>query len=119
MKTDIFQDTKILCSKCNKETKPITLEEKGFKIRAKECVLCGKTWTHPGDMKDFEQFQKLNQRQFNVKLRMVGNSFSVTIPREIIAFEEKFAQIEKEMDQMMRLSLDEPGKLILRFRELL
>jgi hypothetical protein len=49
---------------------------------------------------------------------MVGNSFSVTIPREIIAFEEKFLQMEKEMDQMMRLCLDRPGRLSLEFRKL-
>ena len=123
MKTDIFQDTKIICSRCNKETRQITLDQEGFKIRAKECPSCEKTWTHPGDMKDFEQFSHLKQRQFDVKLRRVGNSHTITIPREILEFEKhffnQFRQLEKEMDQMMRLSLEEPGKIILRFRGLL
>ena len=61
----------------------------------------------------------LRKRHFDVKLRMVGNSFSVTIPREIIDFEEKFIQIEKEMDKMMRLSLEEPGKVSIYFRKLM
>ena len=59
----------------------------------------------------------LRNRDFQVKLRMVGNSFSVTIPREIIEFEEKFRQIEKEMDKMIHMSLQEPGKLTLFFKK--
>jgi len=61
----------------------------------------------------------LRKRHFDVKLRLGGNSFSVTIPREIIDFEEKFIQIEKEMDKMMRLSLEEPGKVSIYFRKLM
>jgi tRNA(Ile2) C34 agmatinyltransferase TiaS len=114
---DIFQ-TKILCNKCNKETKEISLNENGFKIRAKECPKCGKTFPHPGDMKDYEHFKQLKQREFDVKLRRVGNSHSITIPREILDFEKHFDQMQKEMDKMMRLSLDKPGKIILRFRRI-
>lgn len=115
---DIFEN-KIICNNCNKETIKAELDENGFKLRALECPDCGKQWMHPGDLKDYERFKELKSRQFSVKLRMVGNSFSVTIPREIIEFEERFAKLEREMDNMMRLSLDEPGKLILRFKELL
>ena len=50
---------------------------------------------------------------------MVGNSFSVTIPKEIIDFEENFKDMEQEMDKIMRLTLDEPGKLSLYFRRLM
>jgi hypothetical protein len=113
---DIFEN-KIICRNCNKETKHTFLYKDGFKLRAIECTNCNKQWIHPGDLKDYERFKELKNRQFSVKLRMVGNSFSVTIPKEIIEFEEKFVKLEKEMDKMLRLSLEEPGKLILKFRE--
>ncbi|MFH1376866.1 MAG: hypothetical protein ABIH25_04480 [Candidatus Woesearchaeota archaeon] len=114
---DVF-NTKILCDKCNEQTRKFPLEQEGFKLRALECPNCRKQWVHPGDIKDFQNFKELQKRQFDVKLRMVGNSFSVTIPKEIINFEERFISMEREMNQMMRLSLERPGKIILRFREL-
>lgn len=115
---DIFS-ANMLCDKCNIKTdKKIAIKD-GFKIRFFECPTCNEKWYHPTDMKEYQEFKVLRQRHFDVKLRMVGNSFSVTIPREIIEFEEKFAQMEKEMNNMMRLSLDEPGKVSIRFRKIL
>ena len=113
---DIF-DAEVLCNKCNVKTKKGTSIRDGFKIRFFECPKCHQRWIHPADKKEYDELKDLQKRKFDVKLRMVGNSFSVTIPREIIDFEEKFAQLEKEMDRMIRLSLDEPGKLSLRFRK--
>ena len=114
---DIF-DAQIVCSKCNTKTNKNTVEKDGFILRYSECPKCKEKYFHPTDIKQFEDFKKLREREFRVKLRMVGNSFSVTIPREIIAFEEKFLQMEKEMDNMMRLCLDRPGRLSLEFRKL-
>jgi len=115
---DIF-DANILCDKCNIKTDKKVILRDGFRLRYFECPKCKQKWYHPADQKEYDAFKNLKQRQFDVKLRMVGNSFSVTIPREIIDFEEKFAQLEKEVNHMLRLSLDEPGKVILRFRQFL
>lgn len=113
---DLFNNT-ILCDKCNQKTKKITIFKDGFQIRALECPNCNKRWFHPLDYKNYKDFTELKNRDFQVKLRMVGNSFSVTIPREIIEFEEKFRQLEKEMDKMLHMSLQEPGKLMIIFKK--
>ncbi|MBU1246023.1 MAG: hypothetical protein KKH88_00010 [Nanoarchaeota archaeon] len=113
---DMFEN-EILCNKCGKKTEKVTILKDGFKVRALECPGCGKKWLHPLDLKEYQDFITLKNRDFQVKLRMVGNSFSVTIPREIIEFEEKFRQIEKEMDKMIHMSLQEPGKLTLFFKK--
>ncbi len=115
---DIFQ-ANIQCDKCNVKSDKKVLIKDGFKLRFFECPKCKEKIYHPLDLKEYQEFKALRKRHFDVKLRMVGNSFSVTIPREIIEFEEKFAQMEKEMNNMMRLSLEEPGKLSIRFRKLL
>ena len=115
---DIF-DTTALCSKCKtRMDKKIKVSE-GHKLRFFNCTKCSEQIYHPLDLKKFEDFQKLKQREFQVKLRMVGNSFSVTIPKEIIEFEEQFTKMEREMDKMMRLSLEEPGRIRLCFRKML
>ncbi len=115
---DIFH-ANIQCDKCNVKTDKKVAIKDGFKLRFFECPKCNQKWQHPTDFKEYQKFKELQKRHFDVKLRMVGNSFSVTIPREIIDFEEKFIQMEKEMDKMMRLSLEQPGKLSLYFRKLM
>ena len=115
---DLF-DASILCNECNIKTRKNSINKEGFEIRYSECPRCNEKWYHPTDMKEYGEFKKLRNREFHVKLRMVGNSFSVTIPKEIIAFEEKFTQMEKEMDRMMKLSLEKPGRLRLCFKDLL
>ena len=69
-------------------------------------------------MKDYENFKKLKQREFDVKLRRVGNSHSITIPREILDFERHFQEMEKEMNRMIRLSLEKPGRIVLKFKRI-
>ena len=112
-------DAQIVCNECKSQTKQRAEIRKGFQLRYHECPQCTERFYNPLDLKQYQEFQKLKQREFQVKLRMVGNSFSVTIPKEIIEFENKFEEIEKEMNQMMRLCLEEPGKVSLRFRKLL
>ena len=115
---DISQ-AKVLCPNCNEETiKGIEINQ-GFRLRFHQCKACKDKFYNSNDLQEFEEFKKIRQRQFNVKLRTVGNSFTVTIPREIIDFEERFKQIEHEMNQMMRLSLEEPGKVSLYFRKVI
>lgn len=108
---DIFENT-ILCEKCNKKTNKSVLHKEGFRIRTWECPQCHKKWYHPVDLQEFENFNKIRNKQFQVKLRLVGNSFCVSIPREIIEFEK---EMQKEMDKMISMSLEEPEKLSLFF----
>lgn len=113
---DIF-DAEIRCNSCNLKTNKNSILKEGFSLRYSECPKCKEKWYHPSDIKDYEEFRKLKEREFHVKLRMVGNSFSVTIPKEIIEFEEQFNRMEREMDKIMKLCLDKPGRLSLQFSE--
>jgi hypothetical protein len=115
---DIF-DAKISCPECGTNMTKALEIRKGFKLRFLKCKKCPEKIYHPLDLREYQEFNKLQAREFQVKLRMVGNSFSVTIPKEIIEFEEKFTQMQKEMDNIMRLTLEEPGRLSLHFRKLL
>ncbi len=110
---EIF-DQIVLCNKCNVKTNKNYAIKDGFKIRILECPKCSNILYHPGDLKDYDNFKDLKQRDFNVKLRMVGNSFCVSIPKEIIDFHREF---EKEFNDLVRLSLEGPGKINMFFME--
>ena len=110
---DLFNTT-ILCNNCNRETKKSYIEKEGFNIRARECPQCRKIWPHPADMQDYENFLKIKNKNFQVKLRYVGNSYAVSIPREIIQFESEMQQ-EKEISKIIYMSLESPEKLSLFF----
>lgn len=112
MMEDMF-DNKILCNGCGVETNGNISVKNGFQFRVKECPKCGKVLYHPGDIERYKQFSEMRKREFNVKLRMVGNSFAVTIPREIIDFHS----LEREMDSLVRLTLDDFNRLSLFFGE--
>jgi uncharacterized Zn finger protein len=83
---DVYEN-EIVCKNCNKNTVKGQIVRDGFKIRTWECKKCGKIWNHPLDANEYLKFNKLKQKNFKVKLRKVGNSFSATIPNEIIEFE--------------------------------
>ncbi len=110
MEHDIFNEV-ILCQKCHHEMTPHTIFKEGFSLRALQCQDCHKLIYHPGDLKDYEHYLALKNRQFQVKLRMVGNSFCVSIPRELITFN----QLENEIDKLVSLMLQEPNKIIIDF----
>ena len=111
---DIF-DTTILCESCNQKTEKGFAVKDGFKLRAWKCPSCNKEWIHPTDQQDYENFAKLKDKEFQVKLRLVGNSYTVSIPREIVEFEEEMQREMQNMDKMIRMSLDEPDRLSLYF----
>lgn len=108
---DIF-DQKILCNDCNVQTRKNYDIKDGFKLRVLDCPKCEKIIYHPGDLKEYQDFKRLQSRDFNVKLRMVGNSFCVSIPKELIDFHREF---EREFNDLVRLSLDGPGKISMFF----
>jgi len=111
MTTDIF-DNKIICKKCNTEMKPVEFSKNGFALRALECVKCGDKIVHPKDEQEYRDFTNLRKKQFNVKMRFVGNSYAVSIPKEIVNF---MREQEKIMNDMVKLCFDEFGKIRLDF----
>jgi len=109
--TDIFDST-ILCSKCETKMEKRDLEKNGFILRTMVCPECGSRLVHPVDEAEYEKFVNLKNKEFNVKMRMVGNSYAVSIPMEIVSF---IKDQEKKMDDMVRLCFEEAGRLSLNF----
>jgi len=113
--TDIF-DTKIVCKKCDVEMKPSMINKAGAELRAVKCERCGDKIIHPADLNCLEQFRDLKGKTYNVKLRMVGNSHSISIPKEIVNFmNDMHRGTEREMDNMVRLCFEDFKKLSVRF----
>lgn len=113
--TDIF-DTTILCKKCNIKMQPGIVNRQGFELRAVKCARCGDTIIHPADMNGLEHYNNIKGKTFNVKLRVVGNSHAISIPKEIINFmEEQHKLMRREMDDMVRLAFEDFDKLTLKF----
>ena len=112
--TDIFDNT-ILCGKCNTKMQKANILKNGFNFRAMVCPKCHEKIIHPADVSEFNKFNDLKNKEFRVKMRLVGNSYAVSIPKEIVSFMK--AQ-EKIMDDMVKLCFEDFGKLSLNFGEL-
>jgi DNA-directed RNA polymerase subunit RPC12/RpoP len=108
---DIF-DNPILCKNCNSRMKKATLSKNRFLIRAVVCDKCGHKILHPNDEAEYEKFVNLRNKDFRVKMRLVGNSYSVSIPKEIVSF---IREQERIMDDMVKLCFEEAGRLSLNF----
>jgi hypothetical protein len=111
MAVDLFDHT-ILCSKCEKKMQRGFLTKQGFQIRAMMCLKCGEKVLHPEDLAAAEEFSNLRKKDFRVKLRLVGNSYAVSIPREIVDF---MHHADKQMDEMVDLCFEEMGRISLNF----
>ena len=110
---DIYDNT-ILCKRCNKQMDKIVITKEGYNLRAWRCPECKVIQLHPLDSEKYNDFKRLQQRDFEVKLRMIGNSFCVSIPKEIIDFEK---EMQSKMNQMITMSLEGPEKLSLYFTD--
>jgi len=108
---DIFDNT-ILCKDCNKEMRKGSVSKNGFIVRFVDCEKCKNRIFHPEDLRDYEEFKNLKKKNFKVKLRYVGNSYAVSIPREIIDF---MNEQEKQMNDMVDLCLDDFRRVSLNF----
>ena len=108
---DIF-DNLLVCKKCNTETIKAKINKEGFILRGWKCPTCNEVWLHPADEEEYKNFQKIKNKNFQVKLRMVGNSYTVSIPREIIEFHE----IKRE--RLVDVNIEEPEKITLLFRKI-
>ena len=109
--TDIF-DTTILCKQCEMKMKPKIVNRTGSELRAVECPKCKDQIIHPADLNCLEHFKNLKGKTYNVKLRIVGNSHTISIPKEIVNF---IKEQERIMDNMVRLHLDDMRRLSLIF----
>ena len=115
--TDIF-DARIMCKNCNTEMKKGFVNKRGAELRAVKCDDCNEIIIHPADLNCLEHYKDLRGKTFSVKLRVVGNSHAVSIPKEIINFmNEMHKNAKREMDDMVRLCLEDFRKLSLVFGE--
>ena len=109
--TDIF-DNKVLCKDCDREMKHATLIRNGFELRALICQRCENKIIHPEDEEEYKRFLSLRGKVFKVKMRIVGNSYAVSIPKEIVDF---MHEQEKIMNDMVQLCFEDAKKLSLMF----
>jgi len=112
--TDIFDNT-ILCKKCDSKMRNAKAIKNGFLLRLMICPKCNSKLIHPVDEQNYNKFINLKNKEFRVKMRLVGNSYAVSIPKEIVSFMEKQ---EKIMNEMVRLCFEESGRLSLNFDKL-
>lgn len=108
---DIFDNT-ILCEKCNAKMERADLNKNGFILRTVVCPKCKNKIVHPLDEQEYNKFINLKNKEFKVKMRLVGNSYAVSIPKEIVSF---IREQEKMMNDMVRLCFEDFGKLSLSF----
>ena len=108
---DLFDNT-ILCSKCDVKMTPVQIAKNGYILRALNCPKCNAKIIHPKDEQEYLNYTTLRKKEFDVKLRFVGNSYAVSIPKEIINF---MREQEKMMDDMVRLCLEDFGRVRLDF----
>jgi len=108
---DIFENT-ILCKNCNIKMKQAKLIRNGFEMRALVCERCGNKIIHPQDEKEYNNFLNLRGKVFRVKMRIVGNSYAVSIPKEIVEF---IKVQEKIMNDMVSLCFNDAKELKLMF----
>jgi hypothetical protein len=110
---DIFNNT-ILCQKCESKMKREDFIRNGFHFRAMTCPKCKEKLIHPVDEQEYHKFMDLKKKSFRVKMRLVGNSYAVSIPKEIVMF---MNEQEKIMNEMVNLCFEDFGRLSLNFHE--
>lgn len=94
--------------------KKAQISKNGFILRALVCPneSCGEKLIHPVDEQEYNKFINLKNKEFKVKMRLVGNSYAVSIPKEIVSF---MNEQEKIMNDMVRLCFEDLGKVSLNF----
>ena len=83
---DILENIDVLCKKCKVPMERGLARKEGFQLRVFHCPNCEARFFHPLDLEKYEQYQNIKEKQFNMKLRMVGNSYTISIPKEIVRF---------------------------------
>lgn len=111
---DLF-DNKILCKKCDNQMKKAKVVRNGFILRAVVCPMCGSKIIHPVDEQEYGKYINLKNKEFKVKMRLVGNSYAVSIPKEIVNF---MSEQQTIMDEMVKLCFEDFGRLSLNFGDI-
>ncbi|MBN2421576.1 hypothetical protein JXB27_04830 [Candidatus Woesearchaeota archaeon] len=105
---DLLDNTDVLCKKCKVPMERGSAVKEGFKLRAFRCPKCKTQYYHPSDLEKYSQYKAIKEREFNMKLRMIGNSFCISIPREIIKFahveENSFVSLSMENGEAVRMA---------------
>ncbi|MEK6898624.1 MAG: hypothetical protein AABW79_00830 [Nanoarchaeota archaeon] len=109
--TDIFEQT-VLCKDCHKKMEQTIVQKNGFELRALVCPQCSQKIIHPADVNNFEHYNNLKGKTYNVKLRVIGNGHAISIPKEIVDF---IQQQEKMMNDMVKLCFEDMHRLRLDF----
>ena len=112
--TDIF-DAMIMCKECKREMQSTIVEKSGLELRAVKCSSCGDMIIHPADVQSYAHFNDIKGKTFAVKLRAVGNSHAISIPKEIVSFLDEMKSVHKEMNDMVRLCFKDFDTLSVRF----
>ena len=94
--------------------KSVEIIKNGFTLRAVECEKCREKIIHPKDEQEYNNFINLKNKTFRVKMRIVGNSYAVSIPKEIVDF---IKDQERVMDDFVRVAFNNARKLNLFFGE--
>jgi hypothetical protein len=114
---DIF-DAKIMCNNCDVQMIPTEFEKSGFVLRAVQCPKCREKIIHPGDLASYTHYNNLRGKTYSVKLRVVGNSHAISIPKEIVDFiNETNRTMNMHMNDMVKLCFEDFGKLSLNFMD--
>ena len=92
--------------------KKVNISKNGFVFRAVICPKCSSRIIHPVDEQEYGRYMNLKNKQFKVKMRLVGNSYAVSIPKEIVSFMNEQTKI---MDEMVKLCFEDFGRLSLNF----
>jgi len=116
--TDIF-DAQIICKKCQSEMQHTLVSREGFELRSVQCPQCKEQIIHPADLQAVTHFDEIREKTFSVKLRMVGNSHAISIPKEIVDFmNEQHRHAKKQMVDMVRLCFEDAHTLSVLFDDL-
>ena len=82
-----FEQLKLQCT-CGSSMKPMTTSWKGIEVRGWKCVKCHEEIINPSDAQKALEIEKARKKDLLiVKLRKVGKSSVVTIPKAIMEAE--------------------------------
>ncbi len=95
------------------------VSKEGFQLRAVQCPQCKEQIIHPADLQAVTHFDELRGKTFSVKLRMVGNSHAISIPKEIVDFmNEQHRHAKRQMADMVRLCFEDARTLSVLFDDI-
>jgi hypothetical protein len=93
---------------------PSKIQKDGFLLRIVKCPKCAEVIIHPKDEQEFINFNQLRKKHFCVKMRFVGNSYAVSIPKEIVNFMKEQQTL---LNDMVNLCFEDVGRLRLDFNQ--